>query len=134
MLKKLCVLAAFALTTATVTAQENAQDPTIDTARYLFSELYKSCPDLINRMTISADLGPILKHRPIDNPTICKCALSRLNQDTRFINYMHVPMSKAQALMETETVKAYAIGRVVSSVMNCLALDIERSLEATPLQ
>lgn len=134
MLKKICVLAAFALTTAMATAQENAPDQNVDTARYLFSQLYKNCPDLISRMVSSGEMAPVLKHRPIDNPTVCKCALSRLNQDTRFINYMYVPMSKAKELMATDLVKAYAIGRLVSSVMVCVAPDLELSLEATPLQ
>ena len=77
------------------------------------------------------DLQAVLRDRPVEVTSVCKCAEQEFAKDTKIRDFFDVPKAVLAEQMKSEHAKSYVMLRVASSLFGCLAPEFEKTLDAS---
>ena len=90
-----------------------------------------TCASFFPPILNNAQLSPILAERSIEGQTICACAKSRVESDPRLSEYLTMDNATLAGRAQDERVRAYLVARVLQSLVQCLATELDLSLAAS---
>ena len=91
-----------------------------------------TCAGFFPPILTKPELAPILAERNIEGQTICACGRARVEADGRLTEYFALENEALiKRLQNEERLRAYVIARVVHSLLQCLATEMDASLSAS---
>lgn len=113
----------------------NAQDTSVGQARrtQLLQALRPICERFVGQIATQNDIQLALTARPIDTPAVCQCAASRISADPRLERLWPRSARDVQEPRESDEIKSYITARMIASNLECLARDLETSLQSAEL-
>ena len=116
-------------------AISNAQDTSIGQARQkqLLQALRPICERFVLQIVTQKEIQPALTVRPIDTTSVCNCAEAKISADPRLERFWPLSEKDMKGRMESDEVKSYITVRMITSNLECLAQDLETSLQSAEL-
>lgn len=108
----------------------NAQQASTATARreQLLHALRPMCEKLTLQITTRKELSLALSVRPVDTASVCNCAESSFSADPRLARLWALSEKDMSEPIQSEQVKSYVTGRIITSILECLANEMSMSL------
>lgn len=100
----------------------------------LAEALRPACEQLAERTVTSGEIASVLQVSPVLIGFVCDCARAKFLGDKRISQSLQIPVAEIQALAKTPSFKSYVIARYLSATFECLATEINSSLDFSKLR
>lgn len=113
----------------------NAQQASIGSTRreQLLHALRPTCENLTTEITSRREISLALSVRPVDTALVCNCAESRFSGDARLAEFWALSEKDMTEPSQSEQVKSYMTARFITSILGCLADQLNTSLGSAEL-
>lgn len=91
------------------------------------------CEKLTLQITTQRELSLALSVRPVDTASVCNCAESSFSTDPRLAKFWALSEKDMSEPIQSEQVKSYMTGRIITSILECLANELNMPLGSTAL-
>ena len=111
----------------------SAQAQIVDATNLLdkFSqELASKCEPNVNEMLNKDNHQPVLKYRPINTKSICRCTNEILGNDKKLHSMFIGAKNEVEARLNDGTIGAYLTVRALQASFECMSIDLDKSLLA----
>jgi hypothetical protein len=119
--KVLLVLAGLALATASSAAEPKVLDQ-LNSA---------TCAGFFPPILGHRSIAIVLAERAIDAQSVCSCGRARLELDGRLAEFLAMDNETFVNRVQDERVRSYIVTRVMQSLVQCLATELDKSLAAS---
>jgi hypothetical protein len=99
----------------------------------LLNALRPICAKLTLQITTLRELTFALSARPVDTASVCNCAESGLSADPRLAQFWALSEKDMSEQTQSEQVKSYITGRSITSILECLSNELNKSLGSAEL-
>lgn len=116
----------FAIAMATVSLAAQAQE-----ARIVDQLVSGTCGAFSSQLSSQKEIRFLMADRPIENSVVCSCANDKVKQDERLLPLNAMDNAAFVRAADTESNKAYIIGRVLHSIITCFGVELDSALAAS---
>jgi len=127
------LLALLAMLSTFSVAQANTEDPS-PILNLLTSSLKELCPKELANLVTRHDMLLAIRKRPIDIQSVCQCSITAVLADKKLVEHFRTDQETFRKRTEFGNLKPYTALRYVKSQFDCLAAEIELSLEQIELE
>lgn len=99
----------------------------------LLHALRPVCEKMTVQIATQKELSLALSVRPIDSASVCNCAESSFSADPRLAKFWGLSEQDMSEPIQSEQVKSYMTGRIITSILECLANELNMSLRSAEL-
>lgn len=105
----------------------------IERREQLLSALRPACERMVFQITTHREITLALSARPIQTSDVCNCSEAKISSDPRLEKFWPLSERDMKGSIESEQVKSYITGRMITSVLQCLSQEFDTSLGKAPL-
>lgn len=131
--KLVCLATAFSSLMLTSPAPAQLSSVGIERREQLLSSLRPACERMVLQITSHREIALALSVRPIESSDVCNCAEAKISSDPRLEKFWPLSERDMKEPIESEQVKSYITGRMITSVLQCLSQEFDTSLGKAPL-
>jgi hypothetical protein len=88
------------------------------------------CTQALDQALKQPDIAAATEREPVSNEMVCGCVETKMKKDKHLSGLFAEDLSSMRVLMQTPTFKKYFMGKMLSYIMGCAAIEIEKSTDA----
>lgn len=99
----------------------------------LLGAIRPHCERLVLQITQTREFALSLSARPVHAEAVCTCSDARFAADPRLSKFWGLPSDELGELFRSDPLKSYLASRMITSVLECLGPELDRSLQSAEL-
>jgi hypothetical protein len=91
-----------------------------------------TCAGFLAPLLGRKEISQLTVERSIDSKVVCSCTKQRMREDSRLTQMYAMSKPQIEEALRDQKVFAYALGRIMQSVIACFSIELDATLNASP--